>query len=432
MKKLILIAFLLTTAGISARDLSLDQALKLALEHSLALKAAEENRLSAERLVSAATAERFPTLSLDASARYVDQVPTMTIEIPGMGSLNRELGSNESYQADWRLRVPLYTGGRISSAVAMARSSHEYQAAINDLQRDQVLLQARLDYFNLARAIELQRAAEASFRRTEVIQSDVRSLFDAGAADSLDLLDARLALTKTRFQVRQAEINVQSGRIYLLSRLGLSASDPIVLTDSLPDPAVELARLSVTRIKPELTAAAAGIKLGQAKVSNEGSAYFPSLSAFGGYSYGKPNLDQFNNTWSDYFTVGAQLQWSFNLGGRTSSRKKSTLHDLEAARRHYDDVAESVTREADLAFEQLRLAHTKYYSALDEWRVAGADFDFARAQHLNGALTSNRLLEIEASLSQAEASLAASKLDFYIAQSAYYFSMADENLGKGL
>ncbi len=432
MKQVVLILLMLTAAGVSSRDLSLEQALQLALEHSQTLKAADEDRLSAESMVSAARAERFPTLSLDATARYVDQVPALSIDIPRIVHIEREIGSHEAYQADWRLRIPLYTGGRISSAVAMARSSRDYQIAMNDLQRDRVLLQARVDYFNLSRAMELRRASEASLKRTEVIQSTVHSLFEAGAADSIDLLDARLARTKSDFALRQAEINVESNRIYLLSFLGLSATEQVTLTDSLPDPAADLNHIAPTGARPELTAAAAGIKIGEAKVGTERSAYFPSLSAYGGYSYGKPNLDQFNNTWNHYFTVGAQLQWSLNLGGKTASRKNATVHDLDAAKRHYDDIAESITRETDLAFEQLRLAHTKYFSALDEWRIAGADFELARQQHQNGALTSNRLLEIEASLSQAEASLAAAKLDFYVAQSAYYFAVSDANLGKGL
>jgi outer membrane protein len=432
MKKLILITLLLAAANVSPRDLSLEQVLQLALEHSHNLKAAEADRLSAESMVSAAKAERFPTLSLDASARYIDEVSKLNIDIPPMVHLEREIGSKESYQADWRMKIPIYTGGRISSAVAIARSSRDYQTALNDLQRDRVLLQTRLDYFNLSRAIQVQRAVQASLKRTEIIQNDVRSLFEAGAADSIDLLDARLALTKAQFQVRQAEINVQSNCIYLLNRLGLSVVEPLTLTDSLADPTDNLERLQPTGTKPELTAAEAAVSLGTAKVKNENSAFLPSLSAYGGYSYGKPNLDQFNNTWNDYFTVGAQLQWSLNLGGRTSSRKKATSYELDAARRHYDDVAESIARESDLAFEQLRLAHAKYFSAQEEWQVAGADFDLARQQHQNGALTSNRLLEIEATLSQAEASLAAARLDFYIAQSAYYFSIADEKLGKGL
>jgi outer membrane protein len=430
--KYILLTLLMATSATSARELTLEQTLRLAEEHSLALKEAEANRLSAEKAISAATAERFPTLSLDATAKYVDEVPSLNITIPNMFQLSREFGSKESYQTDLRLTLPLYTGGRISSAIALARSGRDYRAAMNDLERDRAYLQARMDYFGYIKSVALQQTAAASLTRTGIVRDDVRSLYDAGAADSVALLETHLAYTKADFQICQAEINVASQRINLLSRLGLSAKETLELVDSLPDPSEQPATSETPGVRPELQAAQAAVQSGEARVRSEESGYFPTLAAFGGYSYGKPNIDPFSNQWNDNFTVGAKLQWSFNLGGSTVSRKSAAIYDLTAAQRRYDNVAETITRETDLAYEQLKLALQRYQSARVEWQLAGANFQLAREQHSNGVLTSNRLLEIEAALTLAEGSLAAAKADYYIAQSVYFFAQADERLGKGL
>ena len=431
MKHVFLILLLVASAA-SARELTLEQALRLAEEHSHALKEAESNRKAAEKSLSAAQAERFPTLSLDANARYVNEVPALSINIPGVFLLSRDFGSNETYQADLRLTVPIYTGGRISSAIAMARSGHDYRTAMNDLERDRVYLQARLDYFGYIKALALRRTADASLKRTTILKDNIRSLYNAGAADSVDLLEAHLASTKADFQVRQAEINTESQRINLVSRLGLSAREQVELSDTIPDPPQSLTGSDPAGQRPELRAALAGVGMAEGRVRSEQAGYFPTIAAFGGYSYGKPNIDPFSNKWNDNFTVGARLQWSFNLGGSTPSNKSEATYERDAAQRRYDNVAETITRESDLAYEQLKLAHQRYQSAATEWRLAGANYELAREQHRNGALTSNRLLEIEAALTQAEASLAAFKVDFYIAQSAYYFALADERLGKGL
>jgi outer membrane protein len=431
MRYTLLIVLMMLSAA-SARELTLEQALRLAEEHSHALKEAEANRQAAEKSLSAAQAERFPTLSLDANAKYVDEVPALNINIPGMFQLSRDFGSNETYQADLRLTVPIYTGGRISSAIAMARSGHDYLTAMNDLERDRVYLQARLDYFGYIKALALRRAADASLRRTTILRDNIRSLYNAGAADSVDLLEAHLASTKADFQVRQAEINTESQRINLVSRLGLSAREQVELSDTIPDPPQSLSGSDPTGQRPELQAALAGVSIAEGRVRSEQAGYLPTIAAFGGYSYGKPNIDPFSDKWNDNFTVGARLQWSFNLGGSTLSKKSAAIFDRDAAQRRYDDVAETIARESDLAYEQLKLAHQRYQSAATEWRLAGANYNLAREQHRNGALTSNRLLDIEAALTQAEASLAACKVDFYIAQSAYYFALADERLGKGL
>lgn len=416
----------------SARELTLEQALRLAESHSHTLKEAELNRLSAERAVTAAQAERFPTLSFEANAKYVNEVPSLTIDIPGMFQLSRDLGSNDSYQNDLRLTLPIYTGGRISSAIAVARSGRDYRMAMNDLERDRTFLQARLDYFGYLKALALGRAAAASLERATIMRDDVRSLYNAGAADSVDLLETHLAYTKADFQVRQAGINTESQRINLVSRLGLTAGEQIELSDTIPDPPQSLSGSDTAGQHPELQAASAGVGISEGRVRSEQAGYLPTLAVFGGYSYGKPNINPFSDKWNDNFTVGAKLQWSLNLGGSTTAKRSAAVYDRDAAQRRYDKVAETVARETDLAYEQLKLAHQRYQSTATEWQLAGANYKLAREQHRNGALTSNRLLEIEAALTQAEASLAACKVDFYIAQSAYYYALADERLGKGL
>jgi outer membrane protein TolC len=419
-------------SAVSARELTLEQALRLAESHSHALKEAESNRMAAEKSLVAAQAERFPTLSFEANARYVDEVPALNINIPGMFQLSRDFGSNETYQTDLRLTIPIYTGGRISSAIAMARSGRDYKIAMNDLERDHVYLQARLDYFGYIKALALGRAADASLKRTTILRDDIRFLYNAGAADSVDLLEAHLASTRADFQVRQAEINTESQRINLVSRLGLAAREQVELSDTIPDPSQSLSKSDTAGRRPELQAALAGVGMGEGRVRSEQAGYLPTLAVFGGYSYGKPNIDPFSNKWNDNFTVGARLQWSFNLGGSTMSKKSAVTYERDAAQRRYDNVAETIARETDLAYEQLKLAHQRYQSGTTEWQLAGANYELASEQHRNGVLTSNRLLEIEAVLTQAEASLAACKVDFYIAQSAYYFALADERLRKGL
>ena len=56
----------------------------------------------------------------------------------------------------------------------------------------------------------------------------------------------------------------------------------------------------------------------------------------------------------------------------------------------------------------------------------------AQAQLQDGAIATNRVLEIAAELNTAEASLAASRADYYLALSAYYYAIGSANLRRGL
>jgi len=415
-----------------ARELTLDQALQLARAHSWQLKKAQAETQSSIESLAAARAERFPTLTAAATASFVDDIPQLELAVPGLGSINRDLGSTESYQTDLRLTIPLYTGGRIKAAVRLAAAGRDYREALELAHLDQLYYQTRLDYFGLYRSAKLREAAEASLTRTDIIRQDVLSGFQAGVADSVDLLDADLSRTRALFAAEQASMNVRAANIKLAVRLGLAAGDQLTIADTLPDPTHELELEKPEIMRAELAAADASIGMSRARVTAEKSGLLPSLALFGGYSYGKPNGNFFANEWRDYWTAGANLSWSFNLGLKTTSKTRMAGYDLEAARRQRDDIAETLFREVDLALEQLGLAHSRYLSARREFEITSRNYQLARSRHHNGVLSSNRLLEIETALAQAESSLAAAKVDYYIAQSAYWYAFGSDQLGKGL
>ena len=431
--RVFLILLIALLPGIApARDLTLEQALQIARDHNWLLKKSTAETQSASEALAAARAGRFPTLSATAYATFVDNVPTMDLSIRGLGSIQRDLGSKENYQSDFRLSLPVYTGGRLSSAIRQAESGRDYRQALQQAELDNVYYKARLDYFSLYRNMKLKEAAEASLKRTEIVRHDVESSFEAGVADSVDLLEADLSHTQASFAAEQAAMNVRSSAITLAALLGVEVGDPLNISDTLPDPQPPTLPKVPEITRGELLAADASINLNKARVSSEKAGYFPSLSLVGGYSYGKPNGNSFANDWRDYWTAGVNLNWSFNLGLQTKSKTSAARYDLEASRHQRDDLAESFNREADLAAQQLGLAYTRYESARREFQITSRNYELARVQHHNGVLSSNRLLEVQTALTQAESSLAAAKVDFYLAQSAYWFACGSDNLGKGI
>ncbi|MBU0984873.1 MAG: TolC family protein, partial [candidate division Zixibacteria bacterium] len=120
------------------------------------------------------------------------------------------------------------------------------------------------------------------------------------------------------------------------------------------------------------------------------------------------------------------------LGGRTKSRTASARLELEAAGHHRDEVEESLNEQAKLAYQDLELAHYRFLSSRDETRIASRNYELASAAFAEGALSSNRLVEIEAVLSQAEAALAAAIIDFHVAGSSYLYAMGSAQLSEGL
>lgn len=432
MKYLVMTMVLLLVAGsLLARDLTLPEALELARQHSFELKKSQALADAARQSGLAAERGRFPTLSLEGRANWLSNLPSFEISLPTGQSLQREIGSQQNYQADVRLQFPLYTGGRLSGTIDQAAALAQMREALSDATLDQVYLAARIEFFSLARAESMLRAATASLKRATITEETIQSMYDAGAADSVDLLETRLAVSQASFAKTQSEIDRRTAELRLLLLLGLDTDSSLTVagvTDSVPPP---MPREPVPTDMPQLRSAQAGINAGKASVGIEKSGYLPSLSLFGGYSVGKPNRDVFNGNWDDYFTIGAGVSWSFNLGNQTGRRVKATEFQLHALEQERDRIHRDLTEAARLAYEQMSLAHERFQSADDQYQITSTNYRLAQHQHEAGALTTRRLLEIEQSLTSAEATLAASRAEFRIAQSRYLYAIGSDKLEKG-
>ncbi len=424
------------TGTLHAREVSLSRALELAVQHSKLLHKADAERKSYEAALRAAEAARFPTLSAQAVAFYNTDVATLDLTLPYNQTLSREIGSKEHYQADLRLTLPLFTGGKITNSIRLAKARLARYQASSDAVYEQVLYQTWMKYLSLYKADMFLKAAQASLRRVEIMKNDVAALYAQGVADSVALLEADLAWEGAKLKVTEAANKRRSAEITLAVHLGLSVDDSLRVADELPLPDSSfLSRLDngKTEIlrKPEIQAAKAALTMSRAGISLSRAAFFPSLSVYGGYSYGKPNLDFFNNTWNDYFTVGAKLNWSFNFGGKQRRQTQQSMYLSRAAQHQYENTLEQLNQQKELAYEQLTLSYQKYVTAQQRYRLSSADYRLAVEKHRGGVLSSNRLLEIEAGLSEAEAATAATLVDYSVALSTYYFVVGSEQLKNG-
>lgn len=425
------LTLIICVSSLMARELSLSQALELARLHSLSLKQAQALNEAAREGLGSARSERFPTLSLAAVGYYISEVPVLEINVmPGV-SFEREFGTSETYQTDFRLALPLFTGGKISGGIDMASAGADYAEAVTRMESERIDFLVRVEYFNLYRAGQVLNIVRASLKRTEIILKDIDALHKAGMADSVDILDARLAFTQAESAVTQARTVRRTVEIRLLTMLGLDLSESLKLTTALRNPEMLKGVSTLPESKAELAASRAGIELNRSRLKLARSDYFPTLSVYTGYSYGKPNLDRFNNEWNDYYTFGANLTWSFNIGGKNIKKTSSARYNLNAAGYAYEHLYENLNRELAVAVETLNQAYEKYISAQKESRLTADNYRLAGEKHRRGALAANRLLEIETTLTVAQSSLAAALVDYHIALSNYYYASGSPKLREG-
>jgi len=265
--------------------LTLEAALIYARQHSPRLAAKRQGVKTEQGAIAVATAEYFPRITLGAAARISSQ-PTQT----AMGFATTELAAipeNQAFgrghlNAEIRATIPLYTGGRIGSAVRLAQAQRDLaQISVRDVERA-LDFEVTSTYANL---VQLDRDIEAAGESVNALTESrrvVEQMTAEGKMAHVDLLkvDTRLAdIQDTAIEFRNAR-EIEAGQLNAL--LGRSIEIPVVVEKILPRASAQpslgqVSALSRTgNVKYQL--AEAQVSVAERAVALARSALMPSFS----------------------------------------------------------------------------------------------------------------------------------------------------------
>ncbi len=391
--------------------------------------------MAAQFQESAAQALRYPALSLSAVAFRVDERQKITLAVGPFSAGSIEIGSLGNYQADAKLNLPLFTGGKITSNIKLKQEQLLAAAYGLDAQRLSAAYNCRQAYLGLLLSDYFLGAAQASLQRIDVISKNVSNLYENGIADSLDLLEvesARLQATDYLDTGMKAKANA---RALLSTLLGVPLADSVIAADTVPQPDLsgpgyfEKSKQGMQR--PEIAQLEQQIKAVGSQAAIIRADQFPRLYGYVGYTGGKPNRDFFQATWNDYFQIGAALSWNLNLASSTAKqvsavREQQQSLDMkkESLKESLDLLAQTKVNEGEYAFRALKRAH-------DELQVSQRKYRLAQDKQIAGQLTVNDLLEQEADLTRTEQMYEAAKISYYLAISEYLYAVGSNEIYGG-
>jgi outer membrane protein len=429
----VLVACLLAFAGgADGRDLTLAEAIDLALAHDYGVRAAVSDSGAAHLEYAAARAGRFPSLSLEAHSSRKDEVPSLNIEPLG---ITKQIGSKEIHQADATLSLPIFTGGRISGSIRASRETSLAEAARVRAERMGTAYRCRRAYLEMLLAGALVRSAEASLRRLESISRNVGELHASGMADSIDIFEAGIAVERGKQALAEKQAMQEIAEANLKALTGLRESESVRPIDEVEPPGMPLSdgpdRWTPSK-RPEVEqlthlASAAEHAVAVATTDN-----LPSLAAFAGYSIGMPNQDLFNNDWNDYWMAGVSLTWDFNLAGATVRTRSAARERARSARLAREGLLESLALQREVAIESARKSYSTMEYTGQQLGLARRRFALATERQKAGLLPVNRLIEMEDDLKSLEEQYRASIIDCYLDETDYYYSMGATEIYGGL
>ncbi|MBD3368537.1 MAG: hypothetical protein GF405_10285 [Candidatus Eisenbacteria bacterium] len=428
-----------TSLAAERLELSLDDAIELALSENRSLKAARAREMGANAREGQARSMLLPSVSASGSYTKLDERPYM--DASGFGSIFEPLmepfqylveqgyldpstlegleggsgtdkiymGDDDVYSFGLTVQQTLFSGGAVWNGYRASEFAADAASHLADRERDETVYRTTEAYLNLVRALEGLEVMEASVRQMEAHLSDLEAMYEEGMLLESDILRARVQMSSVRLQRNEAEHGVRLARAALAYELGLDIDADITPTDGLdpvglPERELEAWTERALDERPDLLAAEAGAEAASRGVAAARGEYFPSLVVRGNYTWDRPNRE-YEPEFYDHWSVTLALQMNiFDWGGRGNRIKEARAARIEAE------------ETAAMAEEGVRLDVTSRYLAHEEALLAVAiaedgagqareSLRVTREAFRSGTATNADVLDAQTALTAAEMEL---------------------------
>ena len=326
-------------------------------------------------------------------------------------------GSSDSYNAGLSSSIDLFTGGRRGADLARTRSQTAASEAALVEQRFAVTRNVKAGYFDVLRASDLIRSAEARLTRAQESLDAAERRSQVGSATRSDVLRAQLEVTNSRQALLQGH-NQKRSSMFALGRLtGIDGpvdarvDQPLVVAE-LPLSREQLLELVLAQ-SPAVLTAQANERTAGASVRAARAQYLPSLSGSGSYSWSN-EAASFNNVRSSW---SMRLGLSFPLFNRfqreesverTQVQARIAEYQLADARRAARANLERVLGTLETARQQIALAEQALGVAEEDLRVQQERYRLGVSTILDQVTSQENLVG-------AEADLIAARYDYQLA-----------------
>ena len=193
-------------------DLSVDEAIKIALAARLDYQNARDQLADSGRKVKLAANQLKTQLDLTASGGFVSQPSVAGLVLPDTARYN--------YNAGLNLDLPLErTAERNNYRAALIAQQRSARAV--DEQRDQIELQVRDSWRTLEQARRAYQISEIGVKLAERRVEEQELLADLGRAKALDQVDAQNSLLSSKDQLTQALVAHTVARLQFWDNMGI-------------------------------------------------------------------------------------------------------------------------------------------------------------------------------------------------------------------
>jgi outer membrane protein len=403
---LVICVGLLAVAAVNAQEtLSLDDALRLALQNNGVARAALAESDAADARLAAARANLYPSIDLSSS--------TTRTRIEGGGAIADTTQRQNGFGLEWLL---LDNGQRELRIRQSSRTAEATRQSTRETLR-RVLFQTARAYYEVLRRKELLQVADTAVRRAETLLEVAKAQAEVGAAPQKDVLQAEADLANARVQQIQARNALRLAETDLKRLIGWDAQKPLPALTApdappSPDPTLSVEQLwQRARLqRPDLRDAELRLQISRLGLdaARLNSLLRLQISARGFREY-EPN----SRTQGSLSIVASYPLFD---GGLTRANLREAEASLQSAQFRLQQAERDAYAEVESALLSLREASERLEASKIAVAAAQRNFDAAQESLREGVGTIVEVLTAQLALITAETNLVQATYDAAVAE----------------
>lgn len=298
----------------------------------------------AEYKISEAKAGALPHISVGGNLTYNPVIQQSVLEFGGQ-TMVVKMGQPWTSNIAATVNQALFDQ-KVFIGLKAAKSTREFYVLNSQLTNEQIIANVATSYYNVFVQEENLRTLEASYKNTEKVRNIIKSLVDNGLAKQIDLDRTNVQLTNISSNKQRVINGVDLAKNALKFYMGVPIDTDIELQEQTIEPKPELLASAVNLDnRSEVKVLEKQKELLQFNKKATEAQLYPTVGLQGQYGwYGMGSKFPLTNglsngvNWSDFASIGLNVNIPIFTGGATKSRIQQAEIDIKSAEQDIENT----------------------------------------------------------------------------------------------
>ena len=381
-------------------ELTLDQAVNMALASNPTGKIAVFDFEAAKGALTAARSYRWPTIA----GSHTDSWTMPGEKVNKAADPNRDSGAvTDKFTNSLNTSWILWSGNRYESQISQAKLGLDSSQWGIALARQLLKYNATDAYFKFMAARDAVKLNQESVERLERYLQDVKLQFDVGVVAKVDVLRSEVALAQARQTLIEAQNAYDVTMANLNNIIGLPLTTELSIKGDMSYAKYEqdLAACvdAALRQRPEISQSTDAAKSAQEAITIAKAGYLPTVSAV--YQAG-----WYDNTFAggnNYnWTVYLQTSWTFMDSGLTAGKVKQSVEGFNKTKEQLKQTVDGVRLDVRSTYLSLKSFEQSIQTSSAAVGLAEEDYKIKVIRYQAGVGTNLDVLDAQLALTTAK------------------------------